>query len=69
MIRKIALWMRDVFIRNRSLNATRVVAGSFAAIILVGALLLTLPIASRDGRAPAFLPDCSPPPLPPASPD
>lgn len=54
MIRKIALWMRDVFIRNRSLNATRVVAGSFAAIILVGALLLTLPIASRDGQSAGF---------------
>ena len=54
MIKKIALWMRDVFIRNRSLNATRVVACSFAVIILVGALLLTLPIASRDGQSAGF---------------
>ena len=54
MIRRIALWMRDMFIRSRSMNATRVVAGSFAAIILVGALLLTLPIASRDGQSAGF---------------
>ncbi|OUO43561.1 potassium transporter TrkG [Flavonifractor sp. An306] len=54
MIKKIALWMRDMFIRNRSLNATRVVAVSFAVIILVGALLLTLPIASRSGESAGF---------------
>ena len=54
MIRRFALWLRDVFIRNRSLNATRIVAGSFAVIILVGALLLTLPIASRDGQSAGF---------------
>ena len=40
MIKKCALWLRDSFIRSRSLNATRIVAGSFAAIILIGALLL-----------------------------
>ena len=50
MIKKCALWLRDSFIRSRSLNATRIVAGSFAAIILIGALLLTLPISSRTGR-------------------
>ena len=54
MIRRIALWMRDIFIRSRSLNPTRVVAVSFAVIILVGALLLTLPIASRDGQSAGF---------------
>lgn len=54
MIRRFALWLRDVFIRNRSLNATRIVAASFAVIILVGALLLTLPIASRDGQSAGF---------------
>lgn len=54
MIKKCALWLRDSFIRNRSLNATRIVAGSFAAIILIGALLLTLPIASRDGQSAGF---------------
>lgn len=40
-----------MFIRSRSLNPTRVVAGSFAVIIIVGALLLTLPAASRDGQS------------------
>lgn len=54
MIRKIALWMRDVFIRSRSLNPTRVVAVSFAVIILTGALLLTLPVASRSGQSAGF---------------
>lgn len=54
MIKKCALWLRDSFIRSRSLNATRIVAGSFAAIILIGALLLTLPIASRDGQSAGF---------------
>ena len=54
MIKKISLWMRDMFIRNRSLNATRVVAVSFAVIILAGALLLTLPIASRSGESAGF---------------
>ncbi len=54
MIKTCALWLRNVFIRNRSLNATRIVAGSFAAIILIGALLLTLPIASRDGQSAGF---------------
>ncbi len=37
------------------MNATRIVAGSFAAIILLGALLLSLPAASRDGNPPEFL--------------
>lgn len=54
MIRKIALWIRDVFIRSRSLNPTRVVAVSFAVIILTGALLLTLPVASRSGQSAGF---------------
>ena len=54
VIRRFALWLRDIFIRNRSLNATRIVAASFAIIILVGALLLTLPIASRDGQSAGF---------------
>src|SRR5699024_9449501 len=54
VIRRFALWIRDIFIRNRSLNATRIVAVSFAVIILVGALLLTLPIASRDGQSAGF---------------
>lgn len=51
MLKMIALWLRDRLIRSRSLNATRIVAGSFAVIILAGTLLLTLPIASRDGHS------------------
>ena len=44
MLKRCALWLRNGFVRGRSLNATRIVAASFAIIILVGALLLTLPI-------------------------
>ena len=54
MIRRCALWLRNWFVRGKSLNATRIVAVSFAVIILVGALLLTLPIASRDGQSAGF---------------
>lgn len=42
-------------LRRRNLNATRIVAGSFAAIILLGAVLLSLPVASRNGQPPEFL--------------
>lgn len=41
--------VRDLFIRNKRINATRIVAGSFAAIILLGTALLMLPISSRSG--------------------
>ena len=51
----IAFWMRDHLIRSRRFNATRIVAGSFATIILVGTLLLMLPIASRDGESAGLL--------------
>ena len=54
MLKRCALWLRNGFVRGRSLNATRIVAASFAIIILVGALLLTLPIASRDGQSAGF---------------
>ena len=54
MFKRIAFWLRSRLIRSRSLNATRIVAGSFAVIILIGALLLTLPIASRDGQSAGF---------------
>ena len=54
MLRRCALWLRDWFVRGKSLNATRIVAASFAVIILAGALLLTLPIASRDGQSAGF---------------
>ena len=54
MLKRCALWLRNGFVRGRSLNATRIVAASFAIIILVGALLLTLPVASRDGQSAGF---------------
>ena len=41
--------------RSRQLSATRVIALSFAGIILLGALLLSLPIASRSGESCGFL--------------
>lgn len=37
------------------LSPTQIIASTFAAIILAGALLLTLPIASRDGQSAGFL--------------
>ena len=54
MLKRIALWLRDTLIRGKSLNATRIVAVSFGILILVGALLLTLPAASQDGRSAGF---------------
>lgn len=42
-------------LRRRNLNATRIVAGSFAVIILLGTLLLNLPGASRSGQSPGLL--------------
>ena len=54
MSRQLTLWLRDKLIRSRSLNATRIVAASFAVIILTGALLLTLPAASRSGESAGF---------------
>ena len=48
-----ALWMKK---RPKNLSATRIIALSFAAIILLGACLLTLPAASRDGVSCGFRP-------------
>lgn len=42
-------------LKRRALNPTRIVAGSFAVIIALGALLLTLPLASRDGQSAGLL--------------
>lgn len=42
--------------RSRALSPTKIIALTFAAIILMGALLLTLPIASRSGISCGFLP-------------
>ena len=42
-------------LRRRNLNATRIVAGSFAVIILLGTVLLNLPAASQSGQSPGLL--------------
>ena len=47
------LWMKN---RPKSLSATKIIALTFAAMILAGALLLTLPAASRDGVSCGFRP-------------
>ena len=44
-------WLRDRLIRNRRVNSARVVALGFGALIVLGTLLLSLPIASRDGQS------------------
>ena len=48
-----ALWMKK---RPKALSATKIIAVVFAVIILTGALLLTLPAASRDGVSCGFRP-------------
>lgn len=50
----IANLIRDRFIRSRKVNSTRLVVVSFLVMILVGALLLTLPFASRSGESVGF---------------
>ena len=51
-------WLYGFWIRKRpkNLSATKVIAFAFAAIILLGAGLLTLPAASRSGVACGFRP-------------
>ena len=48
-----AYWIKK---RPRNLSATKVIALAFAAIILLGAALLTLPAASRSGVSCGFRP-------------
>ena len=48
-----ALWMKK---RHKNLSATKIIAITFAAIILLGACLLMLPAASRDGISCGFRP-------------
>ena len=48
-----AFWMKK---RPRSLSAMKIIAVSFAGIILLGAVLLNLPAASRSGLSCGFLP-------------
>ena len=48
---------RKKTVRNKSkLSPTQIIAITFAAIILLGTLLLTLPIASRSGQSVGFRP-------------
>lgn len=42
-------------LQRRALNPTRIVAGSFAVIIALGTVLLTLPMASRSGESAGVL--------------
>ena len=51
--RLFAYWMKN---RPKSMSATKVIALAFAAIILLGACLLTLPAASRSGISCGFRP-------------
>ena len=53
--RKGRLYRRIFMKRSRQMSATRVIALAFAGIILLGALLLSLPIASRSGKSCGFL--------------
>ena len=47
------IWLRK---NRRHLRATQIIALVFALIILTGALLLVLPVSSRDGQSAGFLP-------------
>lgn len=51
MLESITYFVRKRFIRSRRLNSTRLVALSFGVIILIGALLLTLPVSARSGES------------------
>lgn len=51
MLQWLARFVKDHFIRNRSLNSTRLVALSFGVVILIGALLLALPVSTRSGES------------------
>ena len=54
---RILSWLRHPLSRKgRPLNATKTIAVVFVAIILVGALLLTMPVSSRSGESCGFLP-------------
>lgn len=55
MVRDVFFWLRSHLVRKRGSNAVRIVVGGFAAIIILGGLLLTLPIASRSGQSAGLL--------------
>ena len=50
----IRIRVRNFLLSRRGMNPTRIVAASFGCIILLGALLLTLPLASRSGASAGF---------------
>ena len=50
------LYQLRVRLRRRNVSPSKVIAVTFAAIILVGAVLLSLPAASRDGISCGFRP-------------
>ncbi len=50
----IRIRVRNFLLSRRGMNPTRIVAASFGCIILLGALLLTLPLASRSGVSAGF---------------
>lgn len=54
-MKKITIFLRDHLIKSKSLHGTRLVALSFAAIILLGTLLLSLPVATQSGESIGFL--------------
>lgn len=56
MAQRISGWIQEFFWRRRGVNATRIVAASFAVIILLGTLLLSLPAASRSGESAGLFP-------------
>lgn len=51
MLNRMRNHFRDFLRNRRNFNPTRIVAGSFGVIILLGTLLLMLPAASRDGQS------------------
>ena len=51
MLNRMRNHFRDFLRNRRNSNPTRIVAGSFGVIILLGTLLLMLPAASRDGQS------------------
>ena len=51
MSERLGRFIQNHFIRSRRLNSTRLVALSFGALILVGALLLALPVSARNGES------------------
>lgn len=47
--------IRKIWMKTRYLKPAQIIALSFAAVILAGSLLLTLPIASADGQGTSYI--------------